>query len=197
MTSLTISKLEETMGDMSVLADQLRDEQMFDEADTIDTAMLFMNLAREYAPLIDDSAPDNTPVTGDLLTLRDLCARMKDLQTKATEIKAQGAEVKMDLDDLRMRKIPDLMQHLEIQTTTFKGLGRVQLASDLRASTKKGMKPLAMQWLRDLGYEGMITETYNASTIKSLFRQQIKDGVMPPDDIFNILPFTRASIVKA
>jgi hypothetical protein len=59
------------------------------------------------------------------------------------------------------------------------------------------MKPLAMQWLRDLGYEGMITETYNASTIKSLFRQQIKDGVMPPDDIFNILPFTRASIVKA
>lgn len=197
MTSLTISKLESALGDMSVLADQLRDEQMFEEADTVDTAILFMNLAREYAPLIDDSAPDDTPVTGDMATLRGLCERMKALQMKATELKAQGAEVKIDLDFLRMKKIPDLMEHLQVQTTTFKGLGRVQLASDLRASTKKGMKPQAMQWLRDLGYDGMIQETYNASTIKSLFRQQIKDGIMPPDEIFNIYPFTRASIVKA
>lgn len=197
MTSLTISKLEATLGDMSVLADQLRDEQMFEEADTVDTAILFINLAREYAPLIDDSAPDDTPVTGDLATLRELCSRMKALQVQATEIKAQGAEVKLELDHFRLKKIPDLMAHLDLKTATFKGLGRVQLAADLRASTKKGMKPQAMQWLRDLGYEGMIQETYNASTLKSLFRQQLTEGIEIPEDIFNVLPFTRASIVKA
>lgn len=43
----------------------------------------------------------------------------------------------------------------------------------------------------------MIKETYNSSSIKALFRRMIKEGTMPPEEIFNISPFVRASIVKA
>jgi hypothetical protein len=43
----------------------------------------------------------------------------------------------------------------------------------------------------------MITETYNASSLKALFRRMISEGVDIPDDIFNVQPFIRASIVKA
>jgi len=197
MISLTISKFESTLGDMSVLVDQLRDEQMFDEAETVGTAILFMNLAREYAPLINDAALVSAPVTGDMAMLRDLCAEMKALQLKAVELKAAAAEIKIPLDDLRLRRIPDMMGAIPVQTATFPGLGRVQLAADLYASTRKGMKPEAMKWLRDLGYEGMIQETYNASSLKALFRRQIVEGIDIPDDIFNVTPFTRASLVKA
>jgi hypothetical protein len=54
-----------------------------------------------------------------------------------------------------------------------------------------------MQWLRDCGYEGMVTETYNASSLKALFRRQMAEGVLPPDEIFSVTPFIRASIVKS
>jgi hypothetical protein len=43
----------------------------------------------------------------------------------------------------------------------------------------------------------MISETYNASSMKALLRRMIADGQPTPDDLFSITPFIRASIVKA
>lgn len=132
-----------------------------------------------------------------MATLRELCVDMRASQDRCDELKAQLAEETNRLDELRLKKIPELMQELEVTTTTFEGLGRVQLASDLYASTKEGQKQDAMQWLRDCGYEDMITETYNASTLKAVFRKMLKEGSDIPAHIFNVSPFTRASIVKA
>jgi len=89
------------------------------------------------------------------------------------------------------------MESLEVKNATFEGVGRVQLASDLYASTREGKKDTAMRWLRDCGYEGMITETYNASSLKALLRRLMVEGAEIPDDIFNVTPFIRASVVKA
>jgi len=83
-----------------------------------------------------------------------------------------------------------------VKTITFEGLGRVQTATDLYANTREGQKDAGIQWLRDCGYEGMITEGYNASSLKALFRRMIGEGSDIPDDIFNVTPFVRASIVK-
>lgn len=129
--------------------------------------------------------------------LRSLCARMKDLQDQKASLEEQLKVVNSELDEYRLKKIPELMESLEVKNATFAGLGRVQLASDLYASTREGKKADAMQWLRDCGYGDMITETYNASSLKALFRRQIAEGVEIPDDIFNVAPFIRASIVKA
>jgi hypothetical protein len=54
-----------------------------------------------------------------------------------------------------------------------------------------------MQWLRDCGYGDLITETYNASSIKAIFRKMIVEGAEIPGDTFAVTPFTRASLVKA
>lgn len=129
--------------------------------------------------------------------LRTLCAQMKALQGRKDELEAQLSDVNKSLDELRLRKIPTLMESLDVKNATFEGLGRVQLASDLYASTREGKKEDAMQWLRDCGYEGMITETYNASSLKALLRRMLVEGVDIPDDIFNVAPFVRASIIKA
>lgn len=129
--------------------------------------------------------------------LRGLCVRMRELEASKDELEEQLKSVNRSLDELRLKKIPELMETLELRNATFAGVGRVQLASDLYASTREGQKEAAMQWLRDCGYEGMITETYNASSLKALFRRQMAEGVMPPDEIFSVTPFIRASIVKA
>lgn len=132
----------------------------------------------------------------DMNQLRTLCVQMKDLQRRKDELETQLSTVNGDLDNLRLREIPTLMESLEVKNATFEGVGRVQLASDLYASTREGKKDTAMQWLRDCGYEGMITETYNASSLKALLRRLMVEGAEIPDDIFNVTPFIRASVVK-
>ena len=129
--------------------------------------------------------------------LRSLCAEMKKLQEQKTDLETQEKAINSQLDELRLKKIPELMESLEVKNATFEGLGRVQLAADLYASTREGKKADAMQWLRDCGYEDMITETYNASSLKALFRRQLAEGIDIPEQIFNVAPFVRASIVKA
>ena len=133
----------------------------------------------------------------DMNQLRTLCVQMKDLQRRKEELETQLSTINGDLDNLRLREIPTLMESLEVKNATFEGVGRVQLASDLYASTREGKKDTAMQWLRDCGYEGMITETYNASSLKALLRRLMVEGAEIPDDIFNVTPFIRASVVKA
>ena len=133
----------------------------------------------------------------DMNTLRGMCARMKELQERKTALEETLADINKSLDDLRIKQIPEAMEALELRNATFEGLGRVQLATDLYASTKEGRKSDAIHWLEDCGYENMIVETYNASSLKALFRRMIADGVEIPQEIFNVTPFIRASIVKA
>ena len=129
--------------------------------------------------------------------LRSYCATMKTLQTRKDELETELASINKDLDVIRTKKIPELMESMELRNVTIKGLGRVQLAADIYASTREGQKDAAMTWLRDCGYDNMITESYNASSLKALFRRMMAEGADIPDDIFNVTPFIRASIVKA
>lgn len=129
--------------------------------------------------------------------LRSQCARMKELQGQKDKLETELSDINKELDLIRTKKIPELMESMELRNVTIEGLGRVQLAADIYASTREGQKETAMTWLRDCGYDNMITETYNASSLKALFRRMISEGVDIPDDIFNVQPFIRASIVKA
>lgn len=128
-------------------------------------------------------------------TLRDLCITMRALQDDKDANDEAGKVITAQLDDIRLRQIPELMQLLEVKTATFENIGRVQLAGDLYCSTVAGKKEEAMQWLRDCGYAEMIAESYNASSMKALIRRMIVDGADIPD-FLNVTPFTRASIVK-
>ena len=129
--------------------------------------------------------------------LRILCIALKEVQEQKATLEDQLAEVNTRLDTLRTKEIPELMESLGLRNATFDGVGRIQLAADIYASTKEGQREAAMQWLRDCGYEDMIVETYNASSLKALFRRQIAQGVEIPTEIFNVHPFIRASVVKA
>lgn len=132
----------------------------------------------------------------DMQTLRGLCLRMQTLQEQKAELDEQSTVLNTELDHLRLKLIPDMMDALEMKNATFDGIGRVQLASDLYASTKAGKKNEAILWLRDCGYEGMVTTGYNATAMKALMRRMIEAGTETPT-FMTVTPFIRASIVKA
>jgi len=132
----------------------------------------------------------------DLNTLRELCAKMQGLQTEKETLEESLKTTNAAIDDLRLKQIPEMMDQIEVRNATFPGIGRVQLAADLYCSTKAGQKDAAMQWLRDMEMDGMISETYNASSVKALVRRLIEQGAEIPDCL-NVSPFIRASIVKA
>jgi hypothetical protein len=121
---------------------------------------------------------------------------MQVLQEQKDALEADLSAINKELDTIRTKKIPELMESMELRNVTIEGIGRVQLAADIYASTREGKKDAAMQWSRDLVYENMIQETYNSSSLKALLRRMLAEGVDIPDDIFNVTPFTRASIVK-
>lgn len=128
--------------------------------------------------------------------LKAYCIQMVELQTKKDELEEQTTEVNKALDELRLRKIPELMVSMDLKTAKWAGIGRVQLANDVYAHTREGQKEAGIQWLRDCGYGGMIQESFNMSSAKALFRRLLVDGGEIPEDIFNVTPFMRASIVK-
>lgn len=128
--------------------------------------------------------------------LKVLVERMKQLQDWVAETEEAVKKVKEELDGLRLIRIPNEMERLELRSTTFEGLGRVQLAADLYCSVKAGCKDQVNQWLTDQGLDDMIIPTVNSSSLKALVRRQIADGVEIPE-FLNVTPFTRASIVKA
>ena len=132
----------------------------------------------------------------DLNTLRELCAKMQGLQTEKETLEESLKTTNAAIDDLRLKQIPEMMDQIEVRNATFPGIGRVQLAADLYCSTKAGQKDAAMQWLRDMEMDGMISETYNASSMKALVRRLIEQGAEIPDCLI-VSPFIRASIVKA
>lgn len=132
----------------------------------------------------------------DLNTLRELCAKMQALQDEKDAVDIVSGNLTKEIDGLRLKQIPEMMDELEVKNATFQGIGRVQLAADLYCSTKAGQKDAAMQWLRDMEMDGMISETYNASSMKALVRRLMVDGTEIPD-FMNVTPFIRASIVKA
>jgi len=129
-------------------------------------------------------------------TLRTKCVTMQILQANKAELEEQLTEVNKNLDDLRHKEIPELMESLGLRNATFDGVGRVQTAADIWCNTKAGRKDDAMQWLRDQELDDMITEGYNASSLKALVRRLLATGAEIPDCL-NVTPYTRASIIKA
>jgi hypothetical protein len=123
----------------------------------------------------------------------EMARRMRELQKVKEEHEEVLKGINAELDQLRLKDIPEAMAEADIRTLTIDGIGRVQLAADCYATILD--KQLGYEWLQQHGYDGLITPYVQPSTFKAAVKQALKDGQTFPDDLFNIQPFTRASIV--
>lgn len=126
--------------------------------------------------------------------LLEYAKEMRKLQDIKEQLSEELKNINIRLDELRLKLIPDLMAEEDIRNITFEGIGRVQLAFDVYASIKD--KEKGYEWLRESGYEDVIKPYIQPSTFTALVKEAMKKGESFPEEIFNISPFVRASIVK-
>lgn len=134
----------------------------------------------------------------DGMQVTQLAAEMIEVQTKLEEADKVKKSLQKRFDFLRYVKVPEAMEEMDPNLTslTIDGVGRLGLTPDMWVSTKAGAKEKAIDWLMDNGHGALVQETINASALKKLIKGLISSGEETPEDLFNISPFTRASITK-
>ena len=120
---------------------------------------------------------------------------MRMLQSEKEQLEGTLKLINIQLDDLRLKQIPEAMAEQDIRTMTIEGVGRVQLAMDVYATIKD--KEAGYEWLQEHGFEGLIVPYVQPSTFKAAVKEALKAGQEFPEEVFSIQPFTRASIVKS
>lgn len=130
-----------------------------------------------------------------MATIQQLAAAMKERQAIKADLEEKLKAVNAEIDDLRLKQIPDLMAEQEIRSITIEDIGRVQLASDMYVSIID--KEAGYEWLRENGLDGLIQPYIQPSTLKAAVKEAVAKGVEFPEALFKIDPFIRASIVKA
>ena len=128
--------------------------------------------------------------------LVDMVGLMKRLKEEKERLEKELAEVNARYDYLRYNAVPQMMESHGINTVTMEGIGRVSLSHGVFASICREKKEEAYQYLRDIGRGDIITRTVNAQTLATVIKQMIQNGEEVPEDLFNVTPYTRASITK-
>jgi len=105
-------------------------------------------------------------------------------------------EINKEYDFLRLNAVPNRFEEEGIENLKIDGIGRISLTGDIYVSIVKGCKDDAYEFFRDNGLGDIITETVNASTLKSTIKNMVKNGEDYPDKFFKVTPFTRATITK-
>lgn len=129
-------------------------------------------------------------------TLLDAATLLKVLADRLEEISKTKSAVQSAYDYVRITLIPGLMDEAGIRTVTFDGIGRVTLTGDAHIHVPAAQRLELHDWLTANGYDDLISQTVNASTLKAWAMGRMKQGEEIPE-IIKISPFTRASITKA
>lgn len=128
--------------------------------------------------------------------LKVMAERMRMLQREKEETEEMLKGINRDLDELRLRLIPEYMAENDLRTVTLEGIGRISLTMDCYASVLPDMKFQAYEWLAMHGFDGLIQAYVQPSTLKATIKEGLKAGQTFPEDLFKVQPFTRASITK-
>lgn len=130
-------------------------------------------------------------------SLKDLVLAMQKIQARKVAVEADLKNVNAEFDVLRFELIPEKMDEDGVERISYDGVGRVSLTGDLRVHTPAGAKAHLFAWFKKHKLADLIVPTVNSSTLKSWVKQRIKEGKeLPPGEMLNVTPITRASITK-
>jgi hypothetical protein len=126
--------------------------------------------------------------------IQDLARMMKRLQLLHESLDNTKKRVGVIFDEVRVRHLPTMMDSEDMPKFTVDDLGTVSLTDDLRVKVLDPQKEF--EWLEEIGCGDLISNTVNGSSLKALLRRKLVAGEEIPSDIFEVAPFTRATITK-
>lgn len=131
-------------------------------------------------------------------SLMELATRQRELLARKKELKAEAARVNAWYDVLRFEGVPTAMEAGGLESAKLEGIGRVTLMGELFIHNPAAKRGDLYDWFRNNKLSDVITETINASTLKSLIGRRIKKGEpLPPPEILKVTMVTKATITKA
>lgn len=119
----------------------------------------------DYSDYQDD--PQEKLGDNSLARLQGLAQEQVDCEARVAALEQQLEEAKTALNDVKLKRLPDLMDELEM--TEFKTAGGVviSMAEEIRASIPKGREPEAHKWLEDNDNGGLIKRQVTIDFAKS------------------------------
>lgn len=131
------------------------------------------------------------------MSIPQLAATLKELKYRLELVGALKTELQKTHDFLSIDVLPDRMDEEGIQTLKIKNVGRLQTSSDIRCTVPAKNKDSLQDWLTEHGHGSMISPTVNASTLKAFVKEMMKEGKEWPEELLNVHPYSRATVVKA
>jgi hypothetical protein len=131
------------------------------------------------------------------MTVVQLAAELKRLKTELDAFGATKTAYQKGYDYLSISILPERMDEEGIGTMKVTGVGRLQVASDIRCSVPAANKEAVQKWLKDHGHGSMISPTTNASTLKAFVREMMKEEKEWPEELLKVEAYSRATVVKA
>ena len=112
------------------------------------------------------------------------------------DAKEKNALVWAEVDYLRLHKIPEMLNDMEVSSVKIKGVGT--LGARFEASCRTKYKDALIEWLRGNGFNSLISsDVVNSSTLKAFINAQIREGEPYPDaSVVKFTSFEMAVITK-
>ncbi len=155
-------------------------------------------LPAELAVLVAaDAAPPAEIDTTTKATLDRLVSEMLDHKSNLEELETLVKDVRTKYDEIRQRRLPDLMQELGMVRPDGKGGfthssgAKIHLRLEVYAHYRKENEVDVFDWLKENGHGGLIRETLNAQTLKKWVKDRVQDGEPLPPQI-TVTPMTVA-----
>lgn len=142
------------------------------------------------------SVRDDITASMEIMSYAELAEHFKLLKDKIATHKKALSGLEYQYDILTKEIIPDRMAADGFRTLSLAEGGRIELRAQAYCSTKAGMKGNLFQWLHENGFEELVTEVVNPSTLKAFIKEQTEAGnPVPSEEIINYQPYTRATVV--
>lgn len=144
-------------------------------------------LPAELREALGDLPPSVAPNEATTETLNALVDELIALKRQSAELEALTKEVTARYDDVRKRRLPELMQALGMVSESGKGGfthrsgAKIHLRVETYASVRKEQQDAFYTWLRLHGHEDLIRETVYNATLKAFVKELQRDGeAIPP-----------------
>jgi len=138
---------------------------------------------------IDLRALNGNAKPGEVVTVMN---ELRDALESAKRLKA-GLQKAYDL--LSQGFVPEYIDALGVDILTVKGQ-RLEVRNQMRVNRPAGNRQALHQWLIDHGFENMVTETVNPSTLKAFVKDAMENQLDFPGELLKIEPYRQAVLVK-
>jgi hypothetical protein len=130
------------------------------------------------------------------VTLPDLVKELSALEMRKKELDEKVEELKSVIHQIRVDKIPPLMEGLESDDFNVPGVGRVALSIEVYPSIKKDDIAAFYEWLRFNKNGAIIQEYIHPKTLQGFVKEQLSAGQAFPDYV-TIAKIPTATLKKA